>query len=112
MMFTKIQGYTSMMEEDEDRAIKIRERHREVLNSITEKHRGKILQNYGDGTLRLFESAIVALKCGIDLQLEFLNDPVTPVRTRIHSGYKCNNLTSQMLTSNFVGTTPTIDFRF
>ena len=86
IMFTDLQGYTSMMQEDEDRAIRIRERHREVFNRITKKHKGKILQYYGDGTLSIFDSAIEAVKCGIDLQLEYLQDPVIPVRIGIHSG--------------------------
>jgi TolB-like protein/cytochrome c-type biogenesis protein CcmH/NrfG len=86
IMFTDIRGYTSMMQEDENRAINIRARHRQVFNSITEKHKGKILQYYGDGTLSIFDSAIEAVKCGIDLQLEYLKDPVIPVRIGIHTG--------------------------
>ena len=66
IMFTDIQGYTAMMQQDEDRAVKIRERHREVFNRITSKYNGKILQYYGDGTLSIFDSAIDAVKCGID----------------------------------------------
>ena len=86
IMFTDIQGYTSLMQEDEARAIKIRERHRQVFNKITENYKGKILQYYGDGTLSIFDSAIEAVKCGIELQLEYLQDPVIPVRIGIHSG--------------------------
>jgi len=86
IMFTDIQGYTSMMQKDEDQAINIRERHREAFNRITEKYKGKILQYYGDGTLSIFDSAINAVKCGIDLQLEYLQDPVIPVRIGIHIG--------------------------
>lgn len=86
IMFTDIQGYTAMMQQDEDRAVKIRERHREVFNRITSKYNGKILQYYGDGTLSVFDSAIDAVQCGIDIQLEYLNEPAIPVRIGIHAG--------------------------
>ena len=74
-MFTDIQGYTALMQKDEEKAIESRNRHREVFNAITEKYKGKILQYYGDGTLSTFSSAIDAVRCGIELQLEFLKEP-------------------------------------
>ena len=37
IMFTDIQGYTAMMQHDEDHAVKARERHREIFSSTTEK---------------------------------------------------------------------------
>ena len=59
IMFTDIAGYTAMMQEDEARAIQIRQRHREVFEQQHEAHRGQIIQYYGDGTLSVFDSAIV-----------------------------------------------------
>jgi len=86
IMFTDIQGYTAMMQQDEEQAIKIRERHRDIFDSTTKKYRGKILQYYGDGTLSIFNSAIDAVKCGIEMQLAFQLDPKIPVRVGIHIG--------------------------
>ncbi len=85
-MFTDIVGYTTLMQQDEDKAVKIRQRHREIFNSITVKFHGKILQYYGDGTLSIFDSAIDAVKCGIEMQLSFQKDPTIPVRIGIHTG--------------------------
>jgi TolB-like protein/class 3 adenylate cyclase len=82
IMFTDIQGYTALMQEDEELAIKIRAEHRKIFKSTTQKYNGEILQYYGDGTLSIFDSAIDAVKCGIEMQLEF---PI-PVRIGIHSG--------------------------
>ena len=82
IMFTDIQGYTALMQEDEDQAIAVREEHRRIFKSTTEKYKGKILQYYGDGTLSTFDSAVDAVKCGIEMQLEF---PI-PVRIGIHTG--------------------------
>ncbi len=75
IMFTDIQGYTALMQQDEEKAIQFRNRHREVFNTVTKKFKGKILQYYGDGTLSIFHSAIDAVKCGIELQLAFRSDP-------------------------------------
>jgi len=85
IMFTDIEGYTALMQKDEARALIFRNRHREAFNNITKKYKGKILQYYGDGTLSTFSSAIDAVKCGIELQLAFREEPRIPVRIGIHS---------------------------
>jgi len=74
------------MQQDEEQAIKIRERHRDIFNSTTQKYQGRVLQYYGDGTLSIFNSAIDAVKCGIDMQLAYQLDPKIPVRVGIHTG--------------------------
>jgi adenylate cyclase len=86
IMFTDIQGYTAMMQHDEGIAIKIRERHRKIFNNTTKKFNGKILQYFGDGTLSIFTSTIDAVKCAIEMQKGFQEEPVIPVRIGIHSG--------------------------
>jgi TolB-like protein/class 3 adenylate cyclase/Tfp pilus assembly protein PilF len=86
IMFTDIQGYTALMQQDEGKALQFRNRHRKIFDSITPKHRGKILQYYGDGTLSIFQSAIDAVKCGIEIQLALRMAPQIPVRIGIHSG--------------------------
>jgi len=86
IMFTDIEGYTALMQENEERAIQVREKHRAIFNSVTEKHTGRILQYYGDGTLSIFDSAIDAVNCGIEMQLGFQEDPAIPVRIGIHTG--------------------------
>ncbi len=82
IMFTDIQGYTALMQEDEERAVQIRTEHRKIFKATTKKYHGEILQYYGDGTLSIFDSSISAVKCGIEMQLEF---PI-PVRIGIHTG--------------------------
>jgi LuxR family maltose regulon positive regulatory protein len=86
IMFTDIQGYTALMQQDEKKAVRAREKHRRIFNSTTEKHKGKILQYFGDGTLSIFDSAIDAVNCGIEMQLSFRKDPPIPVRIGIHTG--------------------------
>ena len=59
IMFTDIEGYTSLMQQNEEKAIQARDKHRWIFNSITEIHKGRILQYYGDGTLSIFDSLCV-----------------------------------------------------
>ena len=87
IMFTDIEGYTSLMQKNESKAIAYRARHREVFDSTTRKYNGRILQYYGDGTLSTFPSAIDAVQCGIEMQLAFSKEePRIPIRIGIHSG--------------------------
>ena len=86
IMLTDIEGYTALMQTDEKKAIQIRTKHRKIFNSTTEKHKGRILQYYGDGTLSIFDSAIDAVQCGIEMQIAFQEDPSIPVRIGIHTG--------------------------
>ena len=71
IMFTDIQGYTALMQQDESKAVAYRNRHREIFNAAIKRYNGRILQYYGDGTLSTFSSAIDAVRCGIEMQQAF-----------------------------------------
>jgi len=86
IMFTDIQGYTALMQQNEQQAIQVREKHRLIFNATTKKFNGKILQYYGDGTLSIFDSAVDAVECGIEMQIAFQKDPSIPIRIGIHTG--------------------------
>jgi len=85
-MFTDMVGYTDLMSRDEALAIRLRHRHRDVLTRQHSAHSGEILQYFGDGTVSLFDSAVNAIRCAIDIQLELQEDPPVPLRIGIHSG--------------------------
>ncbi len=86
VMFADMTGYTAMMQEDEKRAMILRDRQRQVLETLIPFHNGKILQYFGDGTLSLFGSAIDAVKCGIEIQIELQKEPKVALRIGLHSG--------------------------
>jgi adenylate cyclase len=86
IMFTDIVGYTALMQRDEKKAKKIRDRHRQVLEKLILEHQGKIVQYYGDGTLSIFASAVESVKCAIEIQREFKKEPKIPVRIGLHIG--------------------------
>ncbi len=85
IMFTDIEGYTSIMQKDEQEAISIRDTHRTIFNSCTTNHQGEIVQYFGDGTLSVFKSSVEAVECAIDLQKQFIENKI-PVRIGIHVG--------------------------
>ncbi len=86
IMFTDIQGYTAFMQRDENRALQMRGRHREIFNATTTKYKGQILQYYGDGTLSIFNSVVDSVNCAAEMQVMFQKEPLVPVRIGIHLG--------------------------
>jgi len=86
IMFTDIQGYTALMQTDEAKALEMRNRHREVFQRLHKEFNGTILQYYGDGTLSVFDSAIDAAQCGVEMQKELQTEPKVPLRIGIHTG--------------------------
>jgi len=85
IMFTDIEGYTSIMQHDEKSAIDFRNSHRAIFDSTTEKYNGRIVQYFGDGTLSIFKSSVEAVQCATEMQLAFLKDNL-PIRIGIHVG--------------------------
>ena len=86
IMFTDMVGYTALMQEDENKAIKNRERHRKVLEQSIQDHHGLILQYYGDGTLSVFGSVVEAIQCAVEIQQELQKEPKVPLRIGMHVG--------------------------
>lgn len=86
IMFTDIEGYTAIMQRDEEQAILLRDRHREILNQKHSECNGRIVQYYGDGTLSIFHSAVEAVECALQMQQSFCKSPKVPVRIGLHMG--------------------------
>lgn len=86
IMFADMAGYTAIMQENEQLGRQKRRRFKEVLEEAVSKFQGKIHQNYGDGSLIIFHSAIQAVFCGIAIQTEFQTSPIVDVRIGIHTG--------------------------
>jgi class 3 adenylate cyclase/TM2 domain-containing membrane protein YozV len=86
IMFTDIVGYTHLMHINEERALALRSRHREVLQALHDKYGGEVLQYFGDGTLSIFPSSVNGVECAVEMQIEYKKDPEVPVRIGIHVG--------------------------
>ena len=86
ILFLDIQGYTSIMQSDEARALKWLDLYQAVLNESITQYQGEIVKAYGDGSICLFNSSLHAVQCARDLQLKFQESEPIPVRIGIHSG--------------------------
>ncbi len=86
IMFTDISGFSAMMQEDETRANQILKRHRSILERAHARYQGELLQYFGDGSLSVFDSAVSAVECAVDMQVEFRKEPEIPLRIGIHTG--------------------------
>ena len=86
IMFNDIVGYTALMQADEVLAKKKRDRHRTVLHQALNSWNGDIIQHYGDGTLCIFQSALEAVNCAIEIQQQLVQPPEVPLRIGIHTG--------------------------
>ena len=86
IMFTDIEGYSAIMQENEARALLMKKRHRTILHREHEHYNGRIIQYYGDGSLSIFKSVVDAVTCAFIMQRSFRQRPVVPVRIGLHSG--------------------------
>ena len=86
ILFADIQGYTALMQDDEEYGFKIVEKFNQEINALVPSHNGEVIQFYGDGVLALFDSTMDALSCAIQLQLKFRIAPEVPVRIGLNNG--------------------------
>jgi len=86
ILFTDIEGYTALMQQSEQNALIIRDRHRQITQKEHKEFNGRIIQYTGDGTLSTFQSIVEAVKCALSMQQQFLQAPHVPVRMGLHIG--------------------------
>ncbi|MDQ4140560.1 MAG: tetratricopeptide repeat protein, partial [Bacteroidota bacterium] len=84
ILVTDIEGYTAIMQQNEEQALILRQRHRTILQREHQAFHGQIIQYYGDGTLSIFDNAVQAVQCALAMQLAFRHEPQVPVRMGIH----------------------------
>ncbi len=85
-MFTDISGFSAMMQENEAYARQILQRHRQVIETTHKRFDGDVLQFFGDGTLSIFDSAVSAVECAVEMQIDLRKEPEVPLRIGIHTG--------------------------
>jgi adenylate cyclase len=86
IMVTDIVSYTELMSKDEQKALKLLVKSRNVLRSLIQRFNGELLKHIGDGTLSTFESAVEAVKCSIEIQHSLSNEHDFKLRIGIHVG--------------------------
>jgi YD repeat-containing protein len=93
VMFTDIKDFTAMMESDEVTAVGLVKAQREIIREQVALHDGEERETIGDAFLVIFESAVKAVECAIDIQnaiwkfnSENTDDRKVWVRIGIHLG--------------------------
>ena len=86
IVFTDIVNFTKIASEDEELALKIIDKQREILKPIVLNHKGEWLKEIGDGLLCSFNSSLDAVKCSIEIQDKLKLETKFQIRIGIHQG--------------------------
>ncbi len=68
IMFTDMVGYSSLSQENEALALKLLDRHQQIVRSILSKYSGREIETAGDSFFIEFQSAVEAANCAIEIQ--------------------------------------------
>jgi len=65
-----VKGYSRLMGEDEEATVRTITAYREVIASVVQKHRGRVVDSPGDNILAEFASVLDAVRSGVEIQEE------------------------------------------
>jgi len=86
IMFTDIVQYSARMGTNEDKALNLLRKNREIHIPLIETYNGKVLKELGDGFLAQFESVYDCVKCAVEIQIMAEDDLHNMLRIGIHLG--------------------------
>ena len=86
IVFTDIVNFTQLSAKDEQYAVELIDKQREILKPIVEKHSGEWLKEIGDGLLFSFDSSLDAVNCSIEIQQTLQEIDDLKLRIGIHQG--------------------------
>jgi len=86
IMFTDVVGYTALTERDEAAAVRVRDRHRQLVDTLVKQFDGEVVDATGDESLSIFPSALRAVDCALALQGALRSHPDLRLRIGIHLG--------------------------
>ncbi len=67
---TDVAGYSRLMGDDEEATIRTLTAYREVISSLIQHHRGRVVDAPGDNLLAEFASVVDAVRCAVEIQQE------------------------------------------
>jgi adenylate cyclase len=65
-----VEGYSRLMGEDEEATIRTLTSYRELMSTLIQKHRGRVVDSPGDNLLAEFLSVVDAVRCAVEIQEE------------------------------------------
>jgi adenylate cyclase len=65
-----VEGYSRLMGEDEDNTVRTLTAYRELMSSLIERYRGRVVDSPGDNLLAEFGSVMDAVRCAVEIQEE------------------------------------------
>ena len=65
-----VKNYSRLMGEDEEATVRTLTAFREVMATLIEKHRGRVVDSPGDNVLAEFTSVVDAVRCAVEIQEE------------------------------------------
>ena len=65
-----VEGYSRLMGEDEDSTIRTLTAYRELMSTLIQKHRGRVIDSPGDNLLAEFLSVVDSVRCAVEIQEE------------------------------------------
>ena len=86
IVFTDIVNFTQLSSEDEQHALELIDKQREIVKPIVDKHSGEWLKEIGDGLLFSFDSSLDAVNCSIEIQQSLKDVDDFKIRIGIHQG--------------------------
>lgn len=84
ILFTDVVGFTAMMEQDEDKALRVLDQNRKIQKQVIRKQRGKWLKEMGDGSMAIFYTATEAVSAASEIQQKIQEKGEYNVRMGIH----------------------------
>ncbi len=87
IMFTDLMGYTTLMEKNENAALELVKKNRDLHQELIQKHNGQLVKDLGDGYMATFDHVLDALSCAREIQIEAkTREFEIPVRIGLHYG--------------------------
>ena len=63
-----VKGYSRLIREDEEATIRTLTAYREVMASLIQQRRGRVVDSLGDNLLAEFSSVVDAVQCTVEIQ--------------------------------------------
>lgn len=67
---TDVAGYSRLMGDDEEATIRTLTAYRELISSLIQHYRGRVIDAPGDNLLAEFASVVDAVRCAVEIQYE------------------------------------------